>query len=424
MVYLKKLVIRDIKCFEEVSIDFRSTKDTVNWGLILGDNGLGKTTILRSIAMSLCGSYSLLDEIEGEWLRTGKLSGEIHIEAEPSTENELPFSVTTSFSRPSLDADTEIDQKYEPADIQWDKFFVCGYGAGRGVTGADTVSKYSIVDSVYTIFNYKQVLQNSEVVIRRLKDNISEADYAQVLHWVDTILMLPEGATKLEMGGLTVSGHWGQPVPLGALADGYQSTIAWFLDLLGWALLHDPNIYENGLSGIVLLDEIEQHLHPRWQRNIIPLLREIFPKMQFIITTHSPLVAANTGNISSDEYNTQLLYLHQEDTNVRLEEVGENLEELNAAQVLSSEAFGHIVSTNTSVDIALKEASVLAAKDNRTQEEEAKYQNIKALLKNIMFPKGKTLIERIIEREYYTDLEKQVEDFNKILDEVKNDQDS
>ena len=415
--YVKRLEIKNIKCFNSLSLNFSSTGDVTNLGLMLGDNGLGKTTILRSIAMSLCGTTSLLDEIEGQWLRTGERRGEIRLETEPSDSSEKAFSVTTSFERSSLKAETKIKQTFEPNEdeIPWEKFFVCGYGAGRGIIGAETYSRYSVTDSVYTLFRYDEVLQNSELIIRRIKDHIATDKYKRLLHWIDKILMLPVGSTKLEIGGLTVSGPWGRSVPVGALADGHQATLAWIVDMLGWALLQNKDVFQGEISGIVLLDEVEQHLHPKWQRNIIPLLRNVFPRVQFIITTHSPLVAANTGKTSLDGPKVQLFYLGQEDTAVKLSEVEENLEDLNATQVLSSEAFGHIFTTNPTIEKVLREASVLAAKDNRTEEEERKYKQIKDMLKETMFPKGMTLIERIVEKEYYSDLEKKVEDFNKIL---------
>lgn len=419
--YVTKLEIKNIKCFDELSIDFHSAGDATNWVLILGDNGLGKTTILRSIAMSLCGTTNLLDETDGEWLRVGTRHGEIRLEVKPSNENERPFSVTTFFERTSLKAETKIRQEFEPNEneIPWDQFFVCGYGAGRGVAGADTYSRYSVTDSVYTLFRYDQTLQNSELMVRRIKDNISVRSYRRLFHWIDNILMLPMGATKLEIGGLTVSGPWGKSMPVGALSDGHQATINWVVDLFGWALLHNKDAFQGEMSGIVLLDEIEQHLHPKWQRSIIPLLKSMLPKVQFIITTHSPLVAANTGRTSLGKSEIQLYYLRQEGKTSKSSKVEENLEDLNAAQVLSSEAFGHIFSTNPTIEIFLRKASTLAAKDERTQGEETKYKQIKDMLKETMFPRGMTLIERIVEREYYSELEEKVEDFNKILDEDK-----
>ena len=253
--------------------------------------------------------------------------------------------------------------------------------------------------------------------MRRIKDRIKPEQYKKLLHWIDEILMLPKGSVTLDIGGLTVRGPWGKSLPVGVLADGHQATLGWIVDLLGWALLYNTDVFNVNISGIVLLDEIEQHLHPRWQRNIIPLLRNRFPRVQFIITTHSPLVAANTGKTSLEGPDIQLFYLNQEGNATKKSEVEENLEDLNASQVLSSEAFGYIFSTSPSLEQFLKKASILAGKDERTENEEEKYKQIKNLLKETMFPKGMTSIEREVEREYYSELEKRAEDFNKILRE-------
>ena len=59
---------------------------------------------------------------------------------------------------------------------------------------------------------------------------------------------------------------------------------------------------------------------------------------------------------------------------------------------------------------------MLAAKDERSQEEEVKLQQFKEKLRELMFPKGKTLIERVVEREYYSDLKQRIKEFNKIME--------
>jgi hypothetical protein len=75
------------------------------------------------------------------------------------------------------------------------------------------------------------------------------------------------------------------------LSSGYQSVLAWLGELLGHQLLDfGPDIKLPELEGIVLIDELDQHLHPTWQRRVVPMLRTMFPRMQFVITTHSPLV--------------------------------------------------------------------------------------------------------------------------------------
>jgi hypothetical protein len=68
------------------------------------------------------------------------------------------------------------------------------------------------------------------------------------------------------------------------------------------------------VSGIVLIDEIEQHLHPRWQRQIIKLLRDQFPKVQFVATTHTPMCAVGTTDL--DDAECELIKLEQQDCKV------------------------------------------------------------------------------------------------------------
>ena len=70
-----------------------------------------------------------------------------------------------------------------------------------------------------------------------------------------------------------------------------QSTIAWVADIIGqmfWE--NDGPIDLSEMEGLVLVDEIDLHLHPKWQLGLIPTLKRVFPKLQFIVTTHSPMV--------------------------------------------------------------------------------------------------------------------------------------
>jgi hypothetical protein len=76
-----------------------------------------------------------------------------------------------------------------------------------------------------------------------------------------------------------------------ALSHGYQSTFAWIADLIGHVLLESrTELTTTEMEGLVLIDEIDLYLHPTWQARIIPALRRVFPRMQFVATTHSPVV--------------------------------------------------------------------------------------------------------------------------------------
>jgi hypothetical protein len=80
-------------------------------------------------------------------------------------------------------------------------------------------------------------------------------------------------------------------VPATWLSQGYQSTIAWIADLIGQMYLDiGEAIPLEDMEGMVLIDELDLHLHPTWQVRLIPILKRVFPRTQFIVTTHSPML--------------------------------------------------------------------------------------------------------------------------------------
>ncbi len=423
MIYIASLEIEGICCFKDHSkIDFQIANNIAETAIILGNNGTGKTTILRSIALGLCdpsSSTGLMQELYGDMINSEKDTGSVRINFMSNDKNVKAPWIESTLSRTDS-GNIKVEQKtYPEENFPWDDIFVCGYGAARSAYGTIDIREYSIVDSVYTLFNYDSKLQNAELILRRIKDIDTNAQeiLKKMLNRIDHILMLPEGSSQLGKEGITVSGPWGQFMPHGVLGDGYRAVVALISDLLGWALFYDETMFFKEITGIVLIDEIEQHLHPDWQRKIVRLLNVQFPKIQFIITTHSPLVAANSNRLSEDDFNSKLFSLKRDETFSQISEVEENLGELDFDQILSSEAFDHIFNINPRLADVLREASILAAKDNRTDKEENKLNKFKNTLKEIMFPKGRTLVERIVERDYYRELEKKVEEFNKIINE-------
>lgn len=95
---------------------------------------------------------------------------------------------------------------------------------------------------------------------------------------------------RFEMDVLDVNGHRIR-VPATWLSQGYQSLIAWLADFVGYILLEAGEPVEAAdMEGTVLVDEIDLHLHPTWQVRLIPALKKVFPRLQFIATTHSPMV--------------------------------------------------------------------------------------------------------------------------------------
>jgi predicted ATP-binding protein involved in virulence len=98
--------------------------------------------------------------------------------------------------------------------------------------------------------------------------------------------------------GIFVHQKNGERLPISRLSAGYRNVLWTLLDI-GWrCVMLNPFLQKDVFKeteGLVLIDEIDLHLHPQWQRRIVAILQEAFPKIQFVLTTHSPLVLASKG---------------------------------------------------------------------------------------------------------------------------------
>lgn len=318
--YISGIKLKNIRCFKDFNIDFEKKRESI---LLAGDNGDGKSTILRSIAMGLCDESSaagLLRELESDFICKGEKEGSILIQLVDKKniyEIETKIIKTTAlFERVSqkykLVNDKGKRREINEDEFPWDDIFVSAYGAGLRTQGTEDFQHYVAVDAVYPLFRYDVALQNPELAFRRivdaarkkggadskLGDNYAREASKNLTKILESALNLdPKDQLALRSTGIEIKrrGKWTE---LGVLGDGYKSTIIWILDLLSWWMLYWERRDFQKITGIVLIDEVEQHLHPRWQLNIMQLLRSSFPKIQFIATTHSPLVISGAKDIS------------------------------------------------------------------------------------------------------------------------------
>ena len=139
------------------------------------------------------------------------------------------------------------------------------------------------------------------------------------------------------------------------------------LDMLGWAMLAGIKKYKNNLSGIVLIDELEQHLHPELQRRIIKNLNEVFLNVQFIATSHSPICAAGLADLPDENCSLELLK--------RLKNGFVDSENLSTMrgwrydQILRSSAFG-TPDRNITTERLMNQIRKLYMKEKLTKKEE------------------------------------------------------
>lgn len=381
--YIKKVTLKNLCCFEHLELTFETKKMPLLWTLVLGDNGVGKTTLLRSIALALCDETSasaLYRELYGDLIRVG--AGEnakaiIEVKLVSSAEPREEYKVTTTIQRLKESGEVKLTQRTDPPSekFPWDKIFVCGYGAGRRAFGSKVLSEYSVTDAVEPLFNYESQLQNQELMLRRIKDD-ERTDIGDLLDRMCAIIGLESGSIRLKFGGPEVKGEWGTFLAIGNMPDGYAATLAWISDMLGWILYFDPALLRDP-EGIVLLDEIEQHLHPRLQKEIIGRLKRQFPKLQFIVTTHSPLCAVGTTELTDEE--CKLALLSWVENSVEKHESAPPRGK-RADQVLTSYLFGLATSGDRETREQIEKYSALLSKKDRDDKEEKQLKHLRSVL--------------------------------------------
>lgn len=334
--YAKSIAIYGFKCFGKAEVEFRypgradeTEIEHPNINLILGDNGGGKSSVLRAVAIaalapalinggfvayrlvrrdsqggtpgdSLLKLLGILDDAERPALgperatksgkrRKPKAAGPheflARLKANPRSQNDQ----LTLESTPENPISELIYDDLSPA------FFVVGYGATRRVeSGSFSPSsedkrrgrRYQRVASLF----------EDHVALRPLQSwfpQLPDVRKTEVINLLE--MALPEsirfvGAME---GEDYVFSFDGVPTPFPALSDGYKAFVGWVGDLIGHMVSVAEGRLLSDLAGIVLVDEIDLHLHPSWQRDVVARLSRAFPRFQFIFTSHSPLVAAS-----------------------------------------------------------------------------------------------------------------------------------
>jgi predicted ATP-binding protein involved in virulence len=305
--------------------------------VIIGGNSTCKTTLLRAIAIGLCPeahAAALLSELPASFIGPSADEASIVISIRSSYDSSEETTIVTTirpgshktpnassqkmlsrhrrFSEDIVKREPQPEDSKEPFPEQL--LFVCGYGAGRTLDATESYTRYRTVDSVYTLFRYDQTLQNPELILLRLERNYRRI-YKATLDKIREILSLDRRHKfRLDEAGITISGpRFGSDIPLEAVADGYRTAFSWLCDLVGWAMLAGRIDKTKGdIEGIVLVDELEQHLHPTLQASLIPFIKRIFPNLQLIATTHSPLVALGIDSESLVVLKRSRGYVHAE----------------------------------------------------------------------------------------------------------------
>ncbi|MCO6437305.1 MAG: AAA family ATPase [Phycisphaerae bacterium] len=398
MMYLTRIRLKNVRCFESLDLRLGASAQPTRLAVVVGDNATGKTALMRSIALGLCDESSaagLMKESDEGYIRRGCQRATITLDLFSPTRRKEPLQIRTTIERikPGRIAVDRVRQSTNPAKgaFPWHALFLAAYGAGRGVAGTGDVADYTPINAVYNLFNYTEGLQNPELMLRR------HSNGAQIEKALTEFTRTKKVHRK--KSGVLVDGPWGNDMPLRDLADGYRGAILWLTDLLGWAVAFNPKLHDLAqLRGIVLIDELEEHMHARWQRTVIDDLRHILPGVQFLVTTHSPLIASSVGLIKEEANLDKLFALELQECNRVTAFDHPHMNGWRMDQVLASRAFRYQIHADPQFRNGLRRASELLAKKTLTQAERRQLKRIRDRIEDSLFTSNSP-VERDVELE-------------------------
>jgi predicted ATP-binding protein involved in virulence len=340
--FISKISLRNFKCYEHLDLELQPG---VN--LFYGVNGTGKTSILEGINIAAGSFFMKLSSVDNRDIKRT----DIRLESKngmPSPEYQVPVEIKAEgfvlekhikWSRELNTISggiTSINAKeIEKLSLQAASYVQNGelkqlpiiayFSTQRLFTERKEQRKDAAKNPVGRFSGYYNAL-NATNTRKHIQAWFKDAEYEQYQKrqtdttftnhglegikslllkyfeedWIRIYYYAPESNEQLE-SGLYIVHKNGNIIPEGLLSDGYRNFL-WLLIEIAWrCYILNPFLGQEAAAktkGIVTIDEVDLHLHPKWQQRIVPILAEAFPNIQFVISTHSPIVLSSVkGNV-------------------------------------------------------------------------------------------------------------------------------
>lgn len=346
-----------------------------NATIFLGNNGCGKTTILDSLALLISPFISqfpsipekMISELDVHRDREGRISDYLELKANFVTRNGIKVCETRtrkglSHKTPESDLKEmkQLALEVKRQILDGDKVelpIFAYYGTGRGRINAPerkrnfqkNFERWNCYSNSLTpstdfksFFAWFDLMEDEE---RRKREELRDFDYRlppleAVRKALENFVGDKFHSPRIELHPLrfVMTENSGictdRDLRIEQMSDGYKIIIAMVADIASRMVEANPEM-PNPLhtSGIILIDEIDLHLHPKWQRIVVSQLINTFPNIQFILTTHSPIIIAGASS------EAQIIHLNADKSSDELT-IFPNLDTLDIGQILLSEMFG------------------------------------------------------------------------------------
>jgi len=315
---INKLTLRNFRGYKKFSLSINN-KLTV----LVGENGAGKTSILEAIACGLGPFLTAMPDAKGKLIRNTDIhvsskgvadSAQVSIDTVSSLSWDLATKGANKSSIAKVGTAALSDYARQIVELDEEYPLIAYYGTNRTLsanTGKVLINPFekeargdgydSALDAKINYNVIKNWFSKIEVDELKLRD---EQKNHKLIHPAKQLIQTTVKAIVVRTENVSFNKNTNDVVvswkneedktislSLEQLSEGYRNMVALTIDLVRRAYLLNPKS-ENPLnvSGIVLIDEIELHLHPRWQQKVLTDLTNLFKNIQFIVTTHSPQI--------------------------------------------------------------------------------------------------------------------------------------
>jgi len=290
---LRSIKLENIGPFDNLNLKFDKS-----WNILFGDNGVGKTSVLKAIALAMLGREA--EPYAGSIIKGDKQSGKIVLN---TTEHEY----ITEIFRKNVN---EAEIKSVPGHMLiGEGLLALGFPALRTISSApfrgvqlpDVMGRPDVGDlnPLFAteidprIFNIKQWILNTDYFIKIKEGRYSESwdKFFEIIGSLIKDMRFKFHSIDLVTRQVLVTTDDGV-VPVQMVSQGASSLIGWISVLIQRLYdFYDSKKEPVEQNSIVLVDEIDAHMHPAWQQTIVSDLAKLFPNIQFITTSHSPFLA-------------------------------------------------------------------------------------------------------------------------------------
>lgn len=361
--FLKSIELRNIGPFEHLELEFDR-----GWTILLGDNGVGKSTVIKSIALAVAGEAA--SAFAGRLLKYRAKSGEIKVKTTTGTTYVLEIFLN-SLGRPEVRsigprafAGETLVMGFPPT-----RFIAAGpTRAPQEWKGSPAPTPQDVLPLISgqpdaRILEIKQWIVN--VDYQRARADAGRARVLQGLldgyfNDMSKLLDLDIKGWRIAENEALVTTFDGE-LPMDALSQGTVSIFGW----VGALLQRQFDIQgRTGGPAIVLVDEIDAHMHPEWQQAMVSRLRTAFPQVQFVVSTHSPFLAIGRSR-------TEIVRLarDRQTGTISVRSPSHDTRHASVSSVLTGPLFGLQSQVDSEIEPALLTQRMLSRKENLTEAE-------------------------------------------------------